>query len=72
MKVGLAPTATIGYVTTIRIIERQQLVNMNSPNAALQLAKYFEVVAKSVWNLILQIDPPTNPPAEPIEPNYWL
>jgi hypothetical protein len=23
-------------------------------------------------NLILQIDRPPNPPAEPIEPNYWL
>jgi hypothetical protein len=23
-------------------------------------------------NLILQMGPPPNPPAEPIEPNYWL
>lgn len=23
-------------------------------------------------NLILQMDLPPNPPAEPIEPNYWL
>ncbi len=24
------------------------------------------------WSLNLQIDQPPNPPAEPIEPNYWL